>query len=140
MATGVTPARVTDIVRDTPELSTFNQLLRRSKVIAEIDTDAPFTIFAPTNEAFEKLPPNAIGALVDDPPALHEAILFHVVSGEYPEAGLRTETSIMTLAGVHVLIEKMDYRTYVGGALIEQADIEAENGFVHLIDTVILPA
>jgi uncharacterized surface protein with fasciclin (FAS1) repeats len=140
MAAPVMPDRVTDIVRDTPELSTFDQLLRRSKVIAEIDTDEPFTIFAPTNEAFEKLPPNTIGALIDDPPELHETVLFHVVSGLYPEAELRLESSVMTLAGVHVLIEKMDYRTYVGGALIEESDIEAENGFVHLIDTVMFPA
>ncbi len=140
MATTVMPDRVTDIVRDRPDVSTFNQLLRRSKVIAEIDNDRPYTIFAPANDAFEKLPPNTLGALVADPQALHEAILFHVCEGIFPEDELREETSIMTLAGVRVLVEAMNYRTYVGGAMIVEGDIAAENGFVHLTDTVLFPA
>jgi|ERR1035437_7577341 uncharacterized surface protein with fasciclin (FAS1) repeats len=139
MATRIMPARVTEILRGSPEFSTFNQLLRRSHVIAEIDTDDQLTVFAPANEAFEKMPPNSLGALIADPAALHEAVLFHVIAGAYPEVALRAESSVMTLAGIHLLVEKMDYRTYVGGALITEGDIEAENGFVHVVDTPLFP-
>jgi uncharacterized surface protein with fasciclin (FAS1) repeats len=133
------PRRVTDILQDDEDLSTFNNLVRRSKVIVDIDTDEPFTIFAPSNAAFDKLPEGAIGRLIADETRLREVMFFHVVSGMFPDAELRERVSMPTLAGKPVLLECVGHSTYVGGALIEVADDAAENGFVHVIDTVLLP-
>ena len=134
-----TPRRVTDILQDDPDLSTFNNLLRRSKVIVEIDSDEPFTVFAPTNAAFDKLPEGAVGKLIADEPRLREVMFFHVVSGMFPEAELRSLESVPTLSGAPALLECVGHHTYVGGAMIELADSAAENGFVHTLDTVMFP-
>ena len=133
------PRRVTEIIENDPDLSTFNQLVRRSKAIADIDTDEQFTVFAPTNAAFEKLPEGGLGRLVADETRLREVMFFHVVSGMFPEVELRSLDSVPTLAGVPALLECVGYHTYVGGAMIEVADYAADNGFVHTIDTVMLP-
>jgi uncharacterized surface protein with fasciclin (FAS1) repeats len=133
------PRRVTDILRDDPELSTFNQLLRRSGVIVDVDTDEPVTLFAPTNDAFGKLPEGALGGLVADEARLREVVSFHVAPGMYPAAGLRTLEAVDTLLGQPALLECVGPRTYVGGAVIDLADLTAENGFLHKIDTVMFP-
>jgi len=133
------PRRVTDIVNDDPDLSTFNNLLRHAKVIADIDTDEPFTIFAPTNDAFDKLPPGALGELTSNMPRLRELVLFHVVSGMFPEPELRELDDLPTLAGKDVLFERLDWHTYAGGARIALADVAAENGFVHVLESVMVP-
>lgn len=138
MAT-IVPSRVSDILQNSPDLSTFNQLIRRSKLIAKIDTDEPYTIFAPTNDAFEKLPAHAVGALIADDERFRETMAFHVVEGEYPELALRMLDEVDTLAGVPLLIVKMDTDTIVGGATIVDADETAENGYVHCVDTVLFP-
>jgi uncharacterized surface protein with fasciclin (FAS1) repeats len=133
------PRRVTDILQEDPDLSTFNNLLRRSKAIVDIDSDEPFTVFAPTNAAFDKLPEGAIGKLVAEEPRLREVVFFHIVSGMFPEAELRELTSLPTLSGATALLECVGHHTYAAGAMIEVADQTAENGFVHTIDTVMMP-
>jgi len=133
------PRRVTDIVNDDPDLSTFNNLLRRSKVIADIDSDEVFTIFAPNNDAFDKWPEGALGELIADEPRMRELVLFHVTEGMFPEPELRELDELPTLAGKDVLLERLDWHTYAGGARIELADIAAENGFVHVLDSVMVP-
>jgi uncharacterized surface protein with fasciclin (FAS1) repeats len=131
--------RVTDIVADDPALSMFNNLLRRSKVMADLDTDDAFTIFAPTDEAFDKLPDGAIGKLVADEGRLREVMLFHVAAGMYPRAELRESKELGMLSKQPALLECVGQRTYIGGALIESGDLAAENGYVHTIDTVMFP-
>ena len=130
--------RVTDIVHGEPDFSKFDHLLRTSKVIAEIDTDEPFTIFAPTNDAFEKLPAGTIGEAMEQS-RLREIVSFHIVSGMVPRAELREEDSVTTLTGQKALIECVGQNTHIGGARITTADMAAENGFVHAIDTVMFP-
>jgi uncharacterized surface protein with fasciclin (FAS1) repeats len=130
--------RVTDILHGQPEFSKFDHLVRTSKVIAEIDTDEPFTIFAPTNDAFEKLPAGTIGEVMEQA-RLREVVSFHIVSGMVPRAELREQDSITMLTGQKALLECVGQTTHIGGALITMADMAAENGFVHAIDTVMFP-
>jgi uncharacterized surface protein with fasciclin (FAS1) repeats len=136
---GPMPRRVTDILQQDDDLSTFNNLVRRSKAIVDIDSDEPFTVFAPTDAAFEKLPEGSLGRLSADEARLREVVFFHVASGMYPEAELREREEVPTLAGKPALLECVGHHTYVGGAMIEVADQAAENGFVHTLDTVMMP-
>lgn len=133
------PRRVTDILADDPDLSTFNNLLRRSKLIADVDTDDAFTIFAPTNAAFDAMPEGSIGELTGNEARLREVVAFHIAPGMYPEPELRELDEVATLADKEILVERLDWHTYVGGARIALADVAAENGFVHVIESVMIP-
>ena len=135
-APDATVGAVLDADRD---LSTFNNLIRRSGVIKQIDMDGPYTIFAPTNAAFDLLPPGAIGALVSDLQKLTAVMSYHVVEGEYRGEDIRTQDHLPTLLGDPLLVVAAEEGVVVGGAGLDEIDIPAINGLVHKIDAVMFP-
>jgi uncharacterized surface protein with fasciclin (FAS1) repeats len=133
-------ATVGDIVEADPDLSTFNNLMRRSGVIKELDGEGPYTVLAPTNAAFELLPDGALGALVDHPDRLRQVIAYHAVKGAIRAGALREFDSLPTLYGDDVSVIATGEGVVVGSAGIEEADLAASNGLVHKISNVLFPS
>lgn len=99
----------------------------------------PFTVFAPTDEAFAKLPEGTVEALLANPEALKQVLLFHVAAGEVPAETVVTLDSAETLLGQKVAIDTKD-GVRVNDANVVQTDVKASNGIIHVIDTVLIPA
>ncbi len=104
-----------------------------------LNTDGPFTVFAPTNEAFEALPEGTLEALLQDPEALTNILLYHVVEGEVMAADVVNLTEATMLNGGTVSIMVNDGGVMVNDANVVATDILAKNGVVHVIDKVLIP-
>ena len=107
-----------------------------------IDTlkgDGPFTVFAPTDAAFAKLPAGTVEALLKDPAKLKSILLYHVVSGKVTAADVVKLKSAKTVQGSSAKIMVRKGKVMVDKANVVKTDIMASNGVIHVIDTVILP-
>jgi uncharacterized surface protein with fasciclin (FAS1) repeats len=123
--------------------STFNTLataLDAADLVDVLNSTGPFTVFAPTDEAFEVLPPEAIEALLlpENKESLIELLTYHVVPGVFLSSDLQTG-EVVTVEGSTVAIEIGDTIT-VNSAQVIDADVVASNGVIHAIDRVIIPA
>ena len=122
----------------------FNTLLAAAKAAGLVDAlsgDKPLTVFAPTDDAFAKLPKDNVATLLkpENKDKLKAILLFHVVEGRvYSEDALAAK-SAATLQGSKVEITVKDGAAYVNGAKILATDVDASNGVIHIIDSVILP-
>jgi uncharacterized surface protein with fasciclin (FAS1) repeats len=99
----------------------------------------PFTIFAPTDDAFAALPEGQLDRMLADIPTLTSMLLCHVVMGKFTAADLAALSAIDTIGGQHITFTSTDDTIQVNEARITTADLEAANGIIHIIDTVILP-
>ncbi len=102
--------------------------------------DGPYTVFAPTDEAFAKLPAGTIEALLANPDQLREILLYHVVPGKVTSDQVITLSSATTAQGSDIAIKIADGSVMINDALVTATDIETSNGVIHVVDTVILPA
>lgn len=98
----------------------------------------PFTVFAPTDEAFKKLPPGALDALLKDTAKLKAIMNYHVVTGHILAKNM-TSVDVMTVQGSPLTAVVSSSGVQVNGARVKQADITATNGVIHAIDAVIMP-
>ncbi len=99
----------------------------------------PFTVFAPTDDAFAKLPAGTVDGLLKDIPALTKILTYHVVSGKVMAADAAKLTSAKTVEGSELKIDATR-GVKINDATVTQADIEASNGVIHVLDSVLLPA
>jgi uncharacterized surface protein with fasciclin (FAS1) repeats len=99
----------------------------------------PFTVFAPTDDAFAKLPAGTVDGLLKDIPALTKILTYHVVSGKVMAADAAKLTSAKTVEGSDLKIDASS-GVKINNATVTQADIEASNGVIHVIDIVLMPA
>jgi uncharacterized surface protein with fasciclin (FAS1) repeats len=129
---------VSELVEERADLTTFNNLLRRSGVIKDVDRGGPYTILAPTNDAFDRLPEGALGALVDDSERFRQVIDHHIVDGLYPTASAFEPTYWPTLRGGSISLMPAENTLVVGSAQVIERDLPADNGMVHIIDTVLI--
>ncbi len=97
----------------------------------------PFTVFAPQDSAFAKLPPGTITTLVQNPPQLGRILTYHVVAGRWSQADLKAVPYVESLEGSRIWIDG-SHGFEVNNATVVAADIEADNGIVHILDTVML--
>jgi len=104
-----------------------------------LSSDGLFTVFAPTDDAFAKLPEGTVEALLADIPALTDILLYHVVSGRVMAEEVILLTEAETLLGEMVEIRVENGMVYINDAQVIITDIMADNGVIHVIDTVILP-
>ena len=121
---------------------TFETLLTAAEAagLAEtLQSDGPFTVFAPTDEAFAALPEGTVESLLADPEALADILLYHVVSGEVLAADVVGLDSATTVQGSDVAISVDGESVMVNDANVVATDIAASNGVIHVIDAVILP-
>jgi uncharacterized surface protein with fasciclin (FAS1) repeats len=103
-----------------------------------LSAEGPYTVFAPTDEAFAKLPEGTVESLLANPEALKKVLLYHVVSGDVRAAQVVELDSATTLNGEMVAINT-DGGVRVNDANVIKTDITASNGVVHVIDTVLIP-
>ena len=142
MATSAFAMGEKDIVDTAAEAGTFTTLLAAAEAAGLVDTlkgDGPFTVFAPTDEAFAALPEGTVEGLLADPEALAAILTYHVVPGEVMSTDLSNGMTATTVNGADITI-MTEGGVMVDGANVVAADIEASNGVIHVIDSVILPA
>jgi uncharacterized surface protein with fasciclin (FAS1) repeats len=119
----------------------FKTLVEAVKVTGLTDTlqgSGPFTIFAPTDEAFEKLPTGTIEKLLSDIPQLTKILTYHIVAGKVMSEDVVKLDKTTTFEGSDLKIHS-NGSLMVGDAAIVQSDVEADNGVIHVIDTVLIP-
>ena len=129
-------------------LNTLAAALEQAGLIETLSGEGPFTVFAPTDEAFAKLPKAELDALLADKEQLTKVLTYHVVPGKINAADLETRAGskgylkAKTVEGSELKIRLADGKVRVGkeGASVVQADVDASNGVIHVIDQVILPS
>lgn len=103
-----------------------------------LSNDGPFTVFAPTDEAFAKLPEGTVEKLLANPEQLKQILLYHVASGKVASGDIVKLTSAQTLNGQKVQINATN-GVKINNATVVAADVMADNGIIHVIDTVLMP-
>merc|ERR1712151_796123 len=125
------------------DLSTLVAALKAGKLVTALEGKGPFTVFAPTNEAFDKIPKSTLHSLLDPKNIKQlDAILeYHVIAGAAVYSkDLKAEQHVKTLEGQQLLVEKKTGGVYINNkAKVTTADVGATNGVVHIIDTVLIP-
>jgi uncharacterized surface protein with fasciclin (FAS1) repeats len=132
-----------DIVDTALAAGQFNTLATALKAAGLVNTlkgAGPFTVFAPTDEAFAKLPAGTLDALLSDPAKLKQILLYHVVSGEVLAKDVVKLKSAKTAEGASLTIRAGKDGVKVDGANVTTTDIMASNGAIHVIDAVVIPA
>ncbi len=130
---------IVDIAASNPDFSTLVDLVTQAGLAETLSGDGPFTVFAPTNDAFAKVDPATVSALTADPQgALADVLKLHVISGEVmaADATAAVGTCVDTLGG-KVKVEQSGDNLTIGGATIVDTDITASNGVIHVLDGVI---
>lgn len=131
-----------DIVTIALEAGSFNTLataLTEAGLVETLKGEGPFTVFAPTDEAFAKLPEGTVENLLKDKEALTNILLYHVVSGNIASGDVVKLNSASTLAKSDVKVEVKDGKVFINNAQVTTADVMASNGVIHIIDTVLIP-
>lgn len=133
-----------DIVDTAVSAGSFNTLVAAVKAADLVDTlkgDGPFTVFAPTDDAFKKLPEGTVETLLkpENKDQLVAVLTYHVVPGKVMAADVVKLESATTVQGQDVTIQVEDGKVMVDGAKVTQTDIKTSNGVIHVIDSVILP-
>jgi uncharacterized surface protein with fasciclin (FAS1) repeats len=127
---------IVEIAVGNPDFSTLVAAVTAAGLVEALSSPGPFTVFAPLNSAFEKLPPGTVTTLVQNPPQLGRILKYHVVSGKFMKADLVGVKEMMSLEGTVI---RMDFgKNEVKNATVVMADVEASNGVIHVIDGVIL--
>ncbi|MBW4471942.1 MAG: fasciclin domain-containing protein [Stenomitos rutilans HA7619-LM2] len=128
---------IVDIAVNADSFKTLVTAVQAAALVDVLRSPGPFTVFAPTDEAFAKLPPGTIQTLVQNIPQLSRILTYHVVAGKFMHADLQTVDSLTSVEGSPIRINTTD-GFEVKNATVVAADIEADNGVIHVIDTVIL--
>ena len=131
-----------DIVDTAVNAGSFSTLVTAIKAAQLVDTlkgAGPFTVFAPTDEAFAKLPNGTVDALLKDIPKLKKILTYHVVSGKVMAADVVKLKSATTVEGSEVKIDASNGSVKVNDSTVATPDVAADNGVIHIIDTVLLP-
>ena len=133
------PGTIVDIAVADERFETLVAALQAAELVETLQGDGPFTVFAPTDDAFAALPEGTVEALLEDIPALTDILLYHVVAGDVRAADVVTLESAVTVQGESVSITVEGDNVRINDSLVIIADIVAENGVIHVIDTVLLP-
>jgi uncharacterized surface protein with fasciclin (FAS1) repeats len=143
-ASGYAPAAPAtgDLIETAASAGSFTTLAKALQAAGLVETlkgEGPFTVFAPTDEAFAKLPEGTLDALLKDKKKLTAILTYHVVPGEVTSDQVAALTSAKTVNGKELSIATSDGKVTVGNATVTQADVPATNGVIHVIDSVLLP-
>jgi len=132
---------IVDTALSAGNFSTLAAALGAAGLIEALKSDGPFTVFAPTDEAFAKIPPQTLGELLqpENKERLTAILTYHVVPGKVTARDVANLNSAITLQGQALKISKQD-GVQINNAKVIAPDIEATNGVIHVIDTVLMPA
>jgi uncharacterized surface protein with fasciclin (FAS1) repeats len=135
-----TAALAADIVETAVQAGSFKTLVAAVQAAGLVDTlkgPGPFTVFAPTDEAFAKVPKEALDALLKDKAALTKVLTYHVVPGKVMAADVKAG-KVRTVQGQELTLATVG-GVMVDNARVTAADVVASNGVIHVIDTVVMP-
>jgi len=142
LTVSVFAASAADIVDTAVSAGSFNTLVAAVKAAGLVDTlkgSGPFTVFAPTDDAFAKLPPGTVDGLLKDPDKLKKILTYHVVPGKVMAADVMKMKTAPTVEGSPVKIMAKGGKVMINTATVIKADIVCDNGVIHVVDTVIMP-
>ena len=122
------------------QFKTLAKLLQTAGLAGTLTGKGPFTVFAPTDAAFAKVPKATLNALAKDKAKLRAVLLYHVASGKVLAKRVTQLRSVKTLNGQSLAIRVSNGTVRVGGAKVAQADVLASNGVIHVIDRVLIPS
>jgi uncharacterized surface protein with fasciclin (FAS1) repeats len=133
------PKDIVDTAVAAGSFKTLATALGEAGLVATLKGPGPFTVFAPTDEAFAKLPAGALEKLLGDKEKLKAVLLYHVVSGKVTAQDVVKLTSAKTVQGGTVAISAKGGKVMVNASTVATADVMASNGVIHVIDTVLMP-
>ena len=133
-----TPVSVAETIAHDPNLSTLNGLVAKSGLAETLKAAGPYTVFAPTNDAFKAVPAKTMNELAHDPAKLKAVLSYHVVPGKMMAADVKNGNA-KTAEGANVALSKAGEFVTVEDAMVQQSDIVATNGVVHTVDRVLMP-
>jgi uncharacterized surface protein with fasciclin (FAS1) repeats len=137
-ATTPAPTPITDTAQRTPQLSTLTKLIKDAGLAETLRAQGPYTVFAPSDEAFKAVPAGTLQALASDKELLKSVLTFHVLPGTLNSADVKNGNA-KTMQGATVSLSKSGSFITVEDAVVTQADVPASNGVVHVIDRVLMP-
>jgi len=137
-ATKPAPVSVAETVARDSRLSTLNGLVSNAGLTSTLGGAGPFTVFAPSNEAFAKVPAKTMDELASDPAKLKAVLTYHVVPGKFMAADVKNGNA-KTANGAELALSKAGEYVTVEDAMVQAADISATNGVVHIVDSVLIP-
>jgi len=131
---------VVQVAQDNPELSTLVDAIVAADLVDALSGDGPFTVFAPSNSAFQKLDPDVLNNIIATPSLLTSLLQYHVVSGDV-ESGDLSNGPVQTLLSGQTIDVNVSggVVTLNGSSMVTEADIDASNGVIHIIDEVLIP-
>ena len=145
-ATGVASpalaAQKADIVQTAAgagKFKTLTKLLKRAGLARTLKQAGPYTVFAPTDAAFAKVPRKTLNTLLQDKAKLKSVLLYHVAAGRLPAAKVVKRSSIKTLNGTKVRVRVRDSNVFLNRAQVVTPDVMASNGVIHVINRVLVP-
>ncbi len=132
---------IVDIAVGNPDFSTLVAALGAADLVDALSGEGPFTVFAPTDDAFAKLPAGTVESLLlpENKQKLTDILLYHVVSGKVMAADVVTLSEAETVLGQNVTITVKDGKVYINDSEVIITDIMTSNGVIHVIDAVLLP-
>ena len=133
-----TPQTVAQTAAATPQLSTLSKLIKDAGLSDTLNGPGPFTVFAPTDEAFKAVPTKTMDALAKDPALLKSVLTYHVLAGKVAASDVKNGPA-KTVQGANVVLARAGTFVTVDEAVVTAADVPVSNGVVHVIDRVLLP-
>jgi uncharacterized surface protein with fasciclin (FAS1) repeats len=132
---------IVDTAVSAGSFKTLTTALKAAGLVETLKGKGPFTVFAPTDEAFAKLPAGTVESLLEpaNKQKLTDILTYHVVAGNVKAAHVVKLSSVKTLNGQSVAIKTAGGKVMINGATVVKADIAATNGTIHVIDTVLMP-
>ncbi len=137
-ATQLPPVSIADTLARDPQLSTLNSLVTKAGLTDTLKGTGPFTVFAPTNEAFKAVPQKTLDEVAANPALLKSVLTYHVLPAKVGSADVKT-SNVKTVQGANVAVSKAGEFVTVEDAMVQTADIAATNGVIHTIDRVMMP-
>lgn len=137
-ATKPTPMTISETAAATPQLSTLSKLINDAGLTDTLKGPGPYTVFAPTDDAFKAVPAKTLEALSKDKALLTSVLTYHVLPGAVTSANVKNG-STPTVQGTPVALYKSGTFVTVEEAVITTPDIAASNGVVHIVDRVLIP-
>jgi uncharacterized surface protein with fasciclin (FAS1) repeats len=133
------PGTIVVVASANPDFSTLVSAVKQAGLVQTLNKPGPYTVFAPTNEAFAKIPPGQLSSILADKAQLTKILTYHVVPGEIMAADLQPEQMVKTVEGQDLDIKVTNGAATVNGCNIVKTDVTASNGVVHVIDCVLIP-
>ncbi len=138
-ASATSSKNIVQIASSQSQFSTLVKLVKAAGLVSALEGTGKLTVFAPTNAAFAKVPAKTLAALAKNKTLLKKVLLYHVVSGEYLAAKIEKLSTIKTLEGATVAVKVKSGHVYINNAEVTDANVEASNGVIHVINAVLLP-